>query len=92
MSQVQLLADYLANGYKVTRLTALHALGIANLTAVVADLREVLGSQTVKMTTKHDFSGRRYAEYNITFEKLAFLKARGRLSRGPHSGRLHVHV
>jgi len=74
MNQAQRLANYLANGYHATRLTTAHQLSIANLTAVVANLRMKLGEASIVMRRKRDFKKQLYAEYYIPQERLRVLK------------------
>lgn len=92
MSQVQQLANYLANGYKATRLTVMNQLNIANVTAVVSDLRNSLGRDVVKTTKRIDSNNRSYAEYSISTEKLLFLREKGLLFHSPCTNRLYVRI
>lgn len=75
--QYHKLANYLLKGFKATRLTTMNQLGIANLTAVISDLRNVIGDDAVHMEIHKDYRGQRYAVYSITPEKVRFLKEKG---------------
>lgn len=77
MNQVTSLAGFMANGFLTTRLTAQNQLGIANLTAVVADLRQILPKDSIKTKTKKDFNHKSYAAYEIPESKLKKLHKAG---------------
>ena len=57
------LAHYMGRGFTATRLTTAHQLGIANLTAVIAQLRKK--KIAIDTVTHLDSKGNRYAGYEL---------------------------
>lgn len=61
--QAALVLDYLTAGRKLTPLIAHSTLGVASITARVAELRKA--GVGIERQFKHDHIGRKYAEYKL---------------------------
>lgn len=69
--QERQLVQHLGRGFKTTRLTAMHQLNIASITAVVTRLKNK--GVELRSDLKFDSHGRRYAEYSLPAKALRYL-------------------
>lgn len=77
MNQAAQAVNYMLNHGALTRQIAFMSLDIANLTAVMSDVRD-LGIDPVRVD-KTDPKGRRYASYTIPFRLRLKLRNEGRV-------------
>lgn len=86
MSQRNKAINYMLNHGSLTRQIAFMSLDIANLTAVISDVRDALGYRAVITQEKVDPKGRTYASYTLHPNIKDLLMNRGAY----HGGRAHV--
>ena len=82
MNQVNRAINYMLNHGPLTRQIAFISLDIANITAVISDVRDALGENAVVTVDKEDPKGRRYASYRLHTNTREMLIKQGRFNGG----------